>query len=532
MKTNRTEKGQALILIAFGIIALLAITGLAVDASATYSNRQDAQNAADSAALSAALDLANSKTSLSTDAQAAANTNGFINNTNGTTIAVNNPPQASAACNGTLPTFPNSSSQYVQVVIKTTVNTTFGSLVGIQQTHNCVDAIARGQSGSSGAMFAGAAIVATDNDSGCNQTMLFNGGADVIVNNAGIFDNCGSNQAIMMNSGVTLDMDSNGQVVGGKYINGSPTIIPGITTGAVGYTMPAAAWSSIPAVPTLTASCSSNGTATLNPSTGGNSVSGSPQSVTMSTGTGTLTPGRYSGITDQGGTLTFGAGTYCISGINITSGTVTFGAGTYSLSGSINISGGTVNGPSGQVNLIMGSNSINQNGGNINFSNADLEIYTTSGSWIINNSGNTLTTSKLRFYSSGSGTFIVNSGDTLTSSDAFFYLTSGTAVWNGSSTINLPAPPTGDPFAGLVMYMPWSNTSSFNLNGGSHVTVTGTILAPHSNITANGNSSFKALNSQIVGYTFIFNGGGPFNVTFNAGQNYGTPTTALVELFK
>ena len=82
------------------------------------------------------------------------------------------------------------------------------------------------------------------------------------------------------------------------------------------------------------------------------------------------------------------------------------------------------------------------------------------------------------------------------------------------------------------MYMPWSNTSSFNLNGGSHVTVTGTILAPHSNITANGNSSFKALNSQIVGYTFIFNGGGTFNVTFNAAQNYGTPTTALVELIK
>jgi Flp pilus assembly protein TadG len=504
MKINRTEKGQALILIAFGIIALLAMTGLAVDASATYSNRQDAQNAADSAALTAALDLANSKTSLSTDAQASASTNGFNNNGTSNTVAVNNPPLASAACSGTLPTFPNSSTQYVQVVIKSTVNTTFGSLVGIKQTHNCVDAIARGQSGTTGSMFGGAGIVATDNASGCNQTMLFNGSAYVTVNNAGIFDNCGGGQALLMNSSVTLDMDSNAQVVGGDLLNGGPTIIPGITTGAVGYTMPAAAWSSIPAVPTAP-TCSSSGNVT-----GTYSGTFSGGTLNMNSGTPTLTPGNFSGLNINGGTLTFSPGTYCING-------------------SVNMNGGGLVGASGLVNLVM-ANGLNLNGG-VSLTFDDLEIYTTNGNWILN-SGASMTGNKLRFYSNGSSTFTVNGSATLTASNSFFYLTSGNVVWNGSSNINLQAPPTGDPYAGLVLYMPWSNTSSLILNGGSNVTVTGTILAPHSGITANGNSNFKALNSQIVGYTFIFNGGGTFTVTFNANQNYGTPTTALVELFK
>ena len=66
MKTDRTQKGQALILIVFAVIGLLALTGLAVDGSVTYSNRQGAQNAAETAALTGALDLANSVSSSTT----------------------------------------------------------------------------------------------------------------------------------------------------------------------------------------------------------------------------------------------------------------------------------------------------------------------------------------------------------------------------------------------------------------------------------------------------------------------------------
>jgi hypothetical protein len=301
-------------------------------------------------------------------------------------------------------------------------------------------------------------------------------------------------------------MPVSGQDVGGILNNGGNTITPGITTGAVGLTMPAAAWSAIPAVPSAP-TCSGNGGATFNPTTGG-SISGT--SVTLNSGTATLTPGNFSSINVNGGTVTFSAGTYC-------------------LTGGVNQNSGTLTGPSGQVNLVMGSNSVNQNSGTDTF--ADLEMYLTSGSWTMNGT-TALNATKLRYYSTGSSSMVVNGGDTLTSSDSFFYLTSGSVTWNGSSTINLQAPTGSDPYAGLVLYMPWSNTSPFILNGGSGVSVTGTILAPHSDITANGASNFQSLNSQIVGYDFIFNGGGTFKVNFNAGQNYGTPTTAYVELIK
>ena len=504
MKKNRSEKGQALILIVFAVIGLLALTGLAVDGSQTYVNRQGAQNAAETAALTGALDLANSNTSgVVNDAKGSASANGFPAGTN-TTITVN--PGSSgftAGCNGTTPSFSPNNAQYVQVIIQTNVPTSFSSIVGVKQTHNCVDAIARGQSGSTGSMFNGAAIVSTDNASGCNQTMLFNGSANVTTTGGSIFDNCNGSSAVLLNGGVTLNMTGSGQDVGGILNNGGNTITPGITTGAVGFPMPAAAWSSIPAIP-ATPTCSGNGS--VNPIS---DLSGT--SVTVNSGTATLSPGNFSSINVSGGTVTFSAGTYC-------------------LTGAINQNSGTMTGPSGTVNLVMGSNSITQNSGNDTFN--DLEMYFTSGTWILNGSGQTLNASKLRFYSTGSSSMTVNGGDTLTSSNSFFYLTSGSVTWNGSSTITLAAPPTGDPYAGLALYMPWSNTSSFILNGGSGVSITGTLLAPHSDITANGASNFQSLNSQIVGYDFIFNGGGTFKVNFSAGQNYGTPTTAYVELIK
>src|SRR5512133_1861942 len=56
-----SERGQALILIAFGAIALFAIAGLAIDGTAKYADRRHAQNAADTAALAGALQLSKEK---------------------------------------------------------------------------------------------------------------------------------------------------------------------------------------------------------------------------------------------------------------------------------------------------------------------------------------------------------------------------------------------------------------------------------------------------------------------------------------
>src|SRR5215211_2967834 len=55
MFIKASEKGQSLILIALAAIALFAFTALAIDGSRIFSDRRHAQNAADTAALDAAL---------------------------------------------------------------------------------------------------------------------------------------------------------------------------------------------------------------------------------------------------------------------------------------------------------------------------------------------------------------------------------------------------------------------------------------------------------------------------------------------
>ena len=52
---KKTERGQALILIAFAAIGLFAFSALAIDGSRAFSNKRHAQNTADTAALAAAL---------------------------------------------------------------------------------------------------------------------------------------------------------------------------------------------------------------------------------------------------------------------------------------------------------------------------------------------------------------------------------------------------------------------------------------------------------------------------------------------
>ena len=98
MKSKLTEKGQALILIVFGIVAMVALTGLAIDGSATYTNRQGAQNAADAAALAGALQLSlNNTSNVVSAATNVAQTNGSSSATNAV-VTVNNPPSTGCGC--------------------------------------------------------------------------------------------------------------------------------------------------------------------------------------------------------------------------------------------------------------------------------------------------------------------------------------------------------------------------------------------------------------------------------------------------
>jgi len=175
-------------------------------------------------------------------------------------------------------------------------------------------------------------------------------------------------------------------------------------------------------------------------------------------------------------------------------------------------------------NIVMNGGSV------INFN--DLEIYGRNASFLLN--GNAIfRATRLRLFLTGTGTFTVNGGSELTSSNAYIYLAKGSLVWNGSSILNLHTPPQGDPFGGLLIHMPWGNTTSTILNGGSNIHLTGTFMAPQSAVTYNGSVNFQ-LHSQIIASTFLVNGGAQVDIYYVASENYQPPATSspCIELTK
>lgn len=492
MLHRKSEGGQALILIVFGIVALIGLTGLAIDGGNTYANRQQAQTSADSAAMAAALQMAKSTGNWNSAAVNTAALNGNVEGDN-TTVEAHLLSQNPTDCNGNVVQVPadlpdQDSSHYVLVVIKTDVQAYFAPVVGVDQTHNCVEALARGKpiDATSTAMFGGAGIVATDPHG--QHAFHLNGGAQVATQNSGIFVNSDDSQAVMLENGSHLDMDQPGQIVGNYGVNGGAHWSPGFTTSVDQISMPLPEWNSVPAIP-ATPTCSGPNHGDINSS-------------------GTYPPGIYGNI--NGGDIVFTPGVYCISGYN---------SGNLSQAAS----------PSGTVKLVMNGNLSTD--GNITFD--DLEIYTT-GTLQAHPSAR-LDISRFRFYNSGGGAFIIDSGARMVSADAFIYLNSGNLVLNSGGKVDLQAPTGSDPYAGLLVYMPWdTNTNTVILNSGSGFDLTGTVLAPHANFTCNSGSNADALDGQIIGWDFIFNSGNKFSVTYNAAHNYNPPSLgdASVQLIK
>src|SRR5512138_839051 len=89
---KKTERGQALILVVLAMVGLAGMVGLVVDGGNAFLDRRKAQNAADSAALAAAL----SRTRIGQDPQAAALAaaaqNGYGNNGASNTVEFHHPP--------------------------------------------------------------------------------------------------------------------------------------------------------------------------------------------------------------------------------------------------------------------------------------------------------------------------------------------------------------------------------------------------------------------------------------------------------
>lgn len=495
MNRKPQERGQALILIVFAAIGLFAFAALAIDGSRVFSDRRHAQNAADTSVLAAALAKVRAQ-DYAAAAQTRALSNGFNNGVN-STVEVHLCDEAGLdpACEG-LPTGANP-AEYIQVVIRMVTPTTFARIIGFNEVPTVVTAVARA-SGSSvtGSSSNAAALFATQKDGwGCFD---MNGGANLALttHGSGIYVNCNHPQAVTLGGSPTLQMDTNGQVVGCYVPNGNPTFSP-IDCGANGGVPQTFSASSFASVPTTQAP----------PACGGpGSVSGN-----------TYSPGSYSSIVITSGTTIMNPGVYCVSG-------------------SITVVGGaTLSGPSGKVQIVLGDQSMTLSGKSLaDF--VDLEIYSNNGSLLVTggnpaNPGGALRADRLRFFSTGSGTVDLGGQAEITSGNAYFYLDQGNIRWNGGSVLNLHGPPQGDTFGGLLIHKPFDNHEDIILNGGSNIDLTGTFMVPGSHVRINGDANFD-LHSQIIGSTFTVAGSAQVDIFYDPNENYSPPNSPVIQLTK
>ena len=205
-----TQHGQALVMIALAAIGLFAFAALAIDGSAIFSDRRHAQNAADTAALEAALTKVRGG-NWSTEGLDRALSNGYDNN-GGTNDVILYSPPIDGPYQG--------DHQYIQVKIRSEVTLFFARVIGFQRVTNRVEAIARASIPEVSTWFDGKALVSVME--GCRSAgdphdpFVIGGNGTTVINNSGIFVNSTCEPAFEDNGNSNLVITSEGVcVVGG-----------------------------------------------------------------------------------------------------------------------------------------------------------------------------------------------------------------------------------------------------------------------------------------------------------------------------
>lgn len=184
MKFN-SEKGQALILIALGIIALVGFTALAVDGGRAFEEKRHAQNAADTAALAAALAYHHNE-NMVTKGQERASSNGYDDNgtSNVVTITVTDIAAGSGICPG------DAAGKEITVEIETTIDTTFARVLGRQTMSSTATAVTHACGQIIVDPFSGAAVAGMNpSTSDCAFDSGNSSAAHWKLENGGIFSN-------------------------------------------------------------------------------------------------------------------------------------------------------------------------------------------------------------------------------------------------------------------------------------------------------------------------------------------------------
>ncbi len=176
------EAGQAIILIAIFMTAMIMMVGLAIDTGQLFVAKRTAQEAADAAAFAGAVVLYEGGTTGAAGqaVQAAkddATLNGYTNGVNGATVTVNNPP-TSGSFSGNI--------AYVQVTITVQVRTSL-----LPQEAGITNVTARGVAGNA-PLNLGYAVMAIDQACDSGAAALSSNGSMTITGGGIMINSCNS----------------------------------------------------------------------------------------------------------------------------------------------------------------------------------------------------------------------------------------------------------------------------------------------------------------------------------------------------
>lgn len=317
MQKNQHEQGQILVLVVLAFVVLLGFTALTIDGGNVFYTRRRAQNAADTAAMTAAFTRLQGGDWYAAGMEQAQNY-GF-ENSGGNEVLLVNPPRSGIYA----PPAANSAN-YFQAVITATLNSAFAHFVYNGPVRTTVEAVAAMYPPSN--IFPGNALHAT-NETEC-QAVWFSGNGSTLIEGGNVFSNSDAAgtpsscyAGVASGSSADITISGGGIKVAGDFRNEAGATI--ITDGGIQTGL---AHEQIPNVPLP--DCSDLPTRTYN---GGST---------------TLAPGWYPNgirVNSSGTNLVFGAGMYCMGDdVTINGGTVSGdGVMFYMASGDFDITGNT-----------------------------------------------------------------------------------------------------------------------------------------------------------------------------------------------
>jgi hypothetical protein len=169
--------------------------------------------------------------------------------------------------------------------------------------------------------------------------------------------------------------------------------------------------------------------------------------------------------------------------------------------------------------------------GNTNIIVEDNSKFLITGGEFQSNANGTFTCTNLLVHINGGTGWHVNGNSDNDCSGITFYASTGNVTWNGNPEINFSAPTSG-PYSGLLIYLPYGNSSALTINGNSGSSLTGSIIAVSSHIQVNGNSDTFAASSQIIGYTVGLSGNGNIIINYDPTKQYASSQPTVIQLTK